>query len=387
MTVLRFPDGFLWGASTSSYQVEGGIDNADWSVAGREGKVPEALSACGHYERYEEDLDLAKELGGSTHRFSLEWSRIEPREGEFDEAALAHYRAVAAACTARGMLPMVTLWHFTEPAWFSARGGFLAADAPEIFARYARRAAQALSEVSVFTTMNEPEIRAGNGYLSGAWPPFRKDVLAYRRSMRNLSRAHRRAYRAVKAERPDATVGVVKNNIHFEGRGLFGALVASLARAYWNRSFLDSLKGQYDFIGLNHYNRMVFWRSQREEAAVLRSDFGWELHPPSILPCLRELRRYRVPLYVTENGVADAEDSRRWPFIKGTLEAVHRACAEGIPVKGYCHWSLLDNFEWAEGFTKRFGLVAVAYDDGMKRTVRESARRYAEVCRTNELIV
>ena len=170
-----FPEGFYWGAATASYQVEGGIENTDWAEAARQGRVPECGPACDHYNRYEADFDLAKELGHTAHRLSVEWARIEPVSGEFDEGEIAHYRLVLQALHARGLKPYITIWHFTQPLWFSESGSFERADAPAIFARYAAHVVEQLGDLCTeFSTMNEPNVFASNGWLRGSWPPFKR---------------------------------------------------------------------------------------------------------------------------------------------------------------------------------------------------------------------
>ena len=232
MSQRQFPDGFFWGAATASYQVEGGIENNDWAQAARDGRVPPCGRACDHYHRYEEDFDIAQSLGHTAHRFSLEWARIEPEEGKFNEEAIEHYRQVIRACQARGMEPIVTLWHFTLPQWFAEKGGFEHRDSPQVFARYARHVAEQLgAELGRVTTMNEPIVFAGLGWLKGNWPPFTKFSLAdvfkmthsgddeqaraqasvfapltYARVVDHLVAAHRQAYESIKAVAPHAQV-------------------------------------------------------------------------------------------------------------------------------------------------------------------------------------
>ena len=383
-----FPDGFLWGASTAAYQVEGGIDNTDWAAAGRAGRTPVAGRACDHYHRYEEDFDIARSLGHTCHRFSIEWARIEPEEGKFDEAEIEHYRRVLRALQARGLTPLVNVWHFTLPLWFSERGGFLHADAPEAFARYAARVIERLGgEAEFWLTENEPLVYAGGGYLRGVWPPFiKRSPFKFLRVCDALVETHKRAYTAMKKVRPEIHIGIAKHNIFFEANANpLNMLMCAFADWFWNHRFLRRIKGYQDFIGLNHYHHRKFGATVKEKAAVVRSDMGWEVHPTSLYHCLVALKRYDLPIYVSENGIADAADTRRAKFITDAAACVHRAIAEGVPVKGYLYWSLLDNFEWAEGFTKHFGLVEVEYGT-FARKVRPSAYVYKRGCEENALI-
>ena len=379
----KFPDGFLWGAATAAYQVEGGIENNDWAEAAREGKVPAAGSACDHYNRFEEDLDIAKSLNFTTYRFSIEWSRIEPEEGKFDENELAHYQKVVDACRARGIEPFITLWHFTLPEWFSESGSFNRKDAPEVFARYTQKVASALKNVTFFTTMNEPMVWISEGSVKGKWPPFRSNPLAiYFGLPQKLMKAHTRAYKEIHAACPDAEVGLTKHVIAFEGKGILGKVFASISNYVWNTRFFNSISKNTDFVGLNYYFHAKFWQKTKD---AKKSDLGWELSPKGLYLALKEAGKCGKPIYITEHGLADEKDVHRAWYILESLASVHKAIEEGIDVKGYSHWSLLDNFEWAEGFPPRFGLVAIDYENNQQRTVRESAKVYAEVCKNNAL--
>lgn len=385
MAERKFPDGFLWGASTASYQVEGGIENTDWAEAAREGKVPPAGRAADFYNRFESDFDIAASLGMNAQRFSIEWARIEPEEGKFDMKEVEHYRAVLRALRARGLTPMVNVWHFTLPLWFSKRGGFLQKGAPEIFARYCRFVIEQLgSEAELWITQNEPMVYAGGGFIKGAWPPFEKNPLHFLRVVSALVAAHRKAYTAMKSVRSDIKIGIAKHNIFFDSNANpYNRLRCVIADWFWNHRFFQHIAGYQDFIGLNHYHHRKFGETKREHDEVaVRSDMDWETHPMSLYYCLRDLKRYNLPIYVSEHGLADAADSRRPAFIKNAARAVLCALDEGVPVKGYLHWSLLDNYEWAFGFEKRFGLVEVNYET-LERTVRPSAYVYKRIIEEN----
>lgn len=386
MTVRHIPEGFLWGASTAAYQVEGGIDNVDWAKGAREGKVPPAGRACDHYHRYEQDFDIAAKLGMNAQRLSIEWARIEPEEGKWNDEAIEHYRQVLLALKARGLKPVVNLWHFTLPLWFSERGGFLSDNAADVFARYCAFVIERLGEhTDTWLTINEPEIWAQHGYWKRDWPPFSRDALLYVRARRELAVAHRAAYRAMKQVRPDIKVGIAKHNIFFETNwNPINVLKLRFIDWFWNHSFLRTIRGTYDFIGLNHYLHHTFGMTKRERDAAVYSDMGWEVHPTSLYHCIAGLTRYGVPIFVSEHGIADAEDTRRPQFIQNAYACVRRALAEGMPLVGYFYWSLLDNYEWAHGYTKRFGLVEVNYDT-LERIPRPSTELYARVCRGEEL--
>lgn len=383
-TERTFPEGFLWGASTAAYQVEGGIENTDWAEAAREGKVPVCGRACDHYNRFEQDFDLAVNLGHNAHRFSIEWARIEPEEGKFDRHEIEHYRQVLQALKARKLTPFVTLWHFTQPLWFSDSGGFLRKDGSEIFARYCRFVVEELGgEAEFWMTINEPQVVVGDGYLKGKFPPFKKNLFVYLRVFSALMEAHKAAYAAMKAVRADIKIGIATHNIDFDPAGdPLSRAVASFLDSFWNHRFLKKTAGCHDFIGLNHYFHHPL--GKRAAKDVPRSDMGWELHPPSLYRLIMDLKRYHLPIYITESGLADAHDVLRERYILGYVGAVHDAIKDGADVRGYLHWSLLDNYEWAEGFKQRFGLIEIDYNT-LTRSIRPSARVYEDICRRNAL--
>lgn len=400
-----FPDGFLWGAGTSAHQVEGGLENdwTRWERANAERLAAEAPARYGdspvwrdvrdaattpanyrsgrgveHYDRYGADVDLAADLGHTAHRFSVPWSRVEPEPGTYDEDALAHYRRVCDTLRDRGLAPVVTLWHFTNPTWFADAGGWTNPDLDR-WRAYVDRVVDALGDrVAYWVTVNEPEVYAAMGYLAGEWPPDRRNPLAYFRVRRNLVRAHRRAYDAIHRQLPDADVGIATNVTHYDpAGGLPNRLAARLARRVLTHYELDRIGGKQDFVGLNHYfHRQV--RYGLHSGTDVRSDLGWGVNPESIYHVLRTVGAYNLPVLVTENGIADRKDRLRPWFIRRSLHHVGRAMDDGVDVAGYLHWSLLDNFEWAEGYWPRFGLVAVDRDT-MEREPRESARAYARM--------
>ncbi|MDD5068390.1 MAG: glycoside hydrolase family 1 protein [Candidatus Pacebacteria bacterium] len=379
---LEFPKGFLWGSATASYQVEGGIENVDWAEAGRKKKVPITGKACDHYNLYEKDFDIAKSLSQNTHRFSIEWARIEPEEGKFDDREIEHYRKVLHVLKARGLEPFVTLWHFTLPIWFRDKGGFENKKAPEIFGRYCAYVAEKLgSEAKFWMTMNEPMVWLGNGYLRGGWPPFKRDILKYWKALKILMKSHRFAYIEMKKKNPSIQIGIAKQNMDFgSGGGWWNDVRANFSRKFWNHKFLKGIRECQDFIGVNYYRHIAFGKLEN----LPRTDMGWTIYPDGLRNVLLELKEYKKPLYITENGIADANDSQRGKFIKDHLVAVHQAIQGGADVRGFFYWSLLDNYEWAEGFTKRFGLVKINYDT-MERTIRPSALLYKKICEMNSI--
>ncbi len=403
-----FPEGFYWGAATASYQVEGGIENTDWAQAARDGRVPPCGTACDHYNRYEADFDSAKSLGHTAHRLSVEWARIEPAAGKFDGEAIAHYRAVLAALHARGIKPYVTIWHFTLPLWFSESGGFERADSPAIFARYAAHVVSELGDLcDSFSTMNEPNVYGSNGWLRGSWPPFKRFALTdmvsitnsgrqyearasrglsplflYLRVMKNLARAHNAAYVAIKKVNPQIDVSVVKHVIVFAANGNpFNKLKAAFANYAWTSIFMNRTYRCCDSIGLNYY----FYTKFGDKTKWRKTDMDWNFAPEHIHDALMMLAKYKKPLFVSEGGLADARDSGRAEYITQQVQGVWQAIADGADVRGHLYWSLLDNYEWALGFAKRFGLIEINFAT-QERTVRPSAYVYKQICEANAVV-
>lgn len=406
--ILKFPDGFLWGAATSAHQVEGNNYN-DWSEwekknaekLAREArtkyakwqreKFPEMFepanyisgAAADHYNRYESDFDIAKSLRHTAHRFSIEWSRVEPEEGKWDEKEIEHYRDVARTLRARGIEPFVTLWHWPLPIWLSAKGGWESPDAIDCFERYVRKIVLPLrDDVHFWITINEPEIYAINTHLKGIWPPQKKSMAGYFRCVQTLIRAHKRAYHAIKESSHHASVGTARDIVYFDRYNI--KIIDSIFRKpldwWWNYYFFNKFKRHQDFIGVNSY----FRKKIGLKSAQNMSDMGWGLYSKTLYHSLIGLKKYKVPIYVTEHGLADADDSRRAQFIKESLRYLHTAIEGGVQVKGYLHWSLFDNFEWDKGFWPRFGLVAVDFKT-QKRTIRPSAYEYAKICKENAI--
>ena len=356
----------------------------DWDTAAKMRRVPLIDTACDHYNRYEEDFDIAKALGHNVHRFSIEWVRIEPEEGKFNEEAIVHYRAVVAALRARNLEPQITLWHFSLPDWFADRGGWEHPSAPAVFARYCDFVTGSLAdEVTHFATMNEPMVLAGLGYLRGIWPPFgKRAILRYLRVLRNLQKGHNLAYTFIKKHHPELSVGIVKHTVPFSSNGNpFNMLRAFLGNLGWTHIFMRGVYKQCDWVGLNYYKHHRFG----DDRVLPVTDFGWKIDPyVGTYLALKELWRYKKPLYVTEAGCADAKDAFRAEYIRDTARAIHQAITDGIDVRGYCYWSLLDNYELAEGYSKRFGLVEVDFETH-KRHIRPSAYVYKEICETNSV--
>lgn len=413
-TKLSFPEGFLWGAATASHQVEGGNINdwSEWEKSNAERLAKESTShfskfpnwnqfeaqaqdpqnyisgiACDHYHRFEEDFDIAQSLGHNAHRFSIEWSRIEPEEGVFDQDAIEHYRTVLLALKKRNITPFVTLWHWTLPLWLSEKGGIAHAEFPSYFKRYSEKIAQELgSEIRFWIILNEPDVVASHAYLKGVWTPQKKSFRAFIRVLLILIEAHKAAYHTIKELYPEAQIGIAKHQVVFEmsRATVINTLLQKTAHYFWNIWFLDRIRNHQDFIGLNHYNRNVIDNGFGKNPNERVTDFGWEFYPESLFQAIMDLKPYNKPIYITENGLADAADTLRQEFIPKAVAAVRKAIESGADVRGYLYWSLLDNFEWDKGFRLRFGLIEIDYDT-QKRTPRPSALAYAEICKKNSL--
>lgn len=409
--ILKFPKGFLWGTGTAAHQVEGGNDKNDFwfwekspariEALKKEGKNPQDFIsgiACDHYWRFEEDFDLAKSLNNNAHRFSIEWSRIEPEEGIFNQKEIEHYQKVIDALRKRGLEPFVTLHHFTSPLWFSQKGGWTKKESVKYFARYVETIVKNLKDVRFWVTINEPVIYAFVVFCTSKFlqfgPEKRKPNLChFFKTIKNFAKAHQKAYQIIHQNSRDTQVGVAKQNIYFEpleDRPI-NRFLASFACWFWNRRFFNGIRKHLDFIGLNYYfhTRINFnWRNFKESFDGDKSretdELGRTIYPKGIYYLLMELERYNKPIYITENGLADTKDRKRTKFIIEHLKWVHKAIENGLDVRGYFHWSLMDNFEWESGFAPRFGLFEVDYKS-LKRTPRPSARIYAEICKENKL--
>lgn len=397
MSTSIFPDNFLWGAATSAHQVEGGNHN-DWTEWERLGQVhrgEQSGAAADHYQRFRQDFSLAKDLGHNAHRLSFEWSRIEPEPGQINHDAIAHYHQVIDELRRLGLEPFVSLHHFTNPVWIAAAGGWTNRQTVKAFACYAELMAKEFgAKVKYWVTINEPTVLTSLGYLDARWPPQRKNYLAAWTAIRHLLQAHTQAYRILHQANPNAQVGVANNLTDFVAARRWHPADHILKKfsQYWHNDWwLNRTTSTQDFIGLNYYfHQSLRWRltwpsrlfAPEPRPGQPTNDLGWEIHPAGLGRVLDWLRRYQRPIFITENGLADAADHQRQKFICDHLLEIRSALAEGIDIRGYLHWSLLDNFEWAEGFGPRFGLVAVDYAT-QQRTPRQSARYFQKIAQSN----
>lgn len=401
----KFPAGFLWGGSTSSYQVEGQNLNSDWWEWEKRLNLKEKSGeACRHYQLFREDFDLARELNHNAHRLSIEWSRIEPEEGKFSQKEIEHYKEVITALLERGLVPLVTLHHFTNPLWFSKLGGWMSKDAIRYFLRYVEYVVDNLSfGVRYWITINEPLVYTYHAYILGVWPPQEKSFRKSRQVEKNLLRSHIGAYRLIHRiykEKNISSVGVsiAKNLQAFMAcRPSFrNALAVRIRDRRFNRWFLERLaqSGTLDFIGVNYYTRGLIetrgWLlrnlvldvcEDKAHDTLKKNSLGWDIYPQGLYTLLLKLKKYKLPVIITENGICTDDDSLRWEFIREHLIQLAAARQQGLDIRGYMYWSLLDNYEWDKGFSPRFGIIEVDYKN-YKRRVRESAKKFAVVAKT-----
>ena len=424
MTTLGFPRDFLWGAATSAHQVEGGNDNSDWwdweHATGTPCAAPSG-SACEHYTRYPADIALLASLGLNTYRFSVEWARIEPSEGVFDADALDHYRRLLDCVLENGLVPMVTLNHFTLPRWVAAQGGWTWKRTPGLFDRYCRRVVEALGDkVPWYCTINEPTAMSSGAYLSDwGFPPRVVDVREWRTAIDLLVDGHKRSVASIHEMRPGAKAGLAAFTV--ENVTNAGGRPATDYAVRMNQDVFLEATADDDFIGVQTYTRHYLYRpwivAPLTKAALLFrpiedriarrllaartaapgtsalpgqrvTQMGWEYRPEALAAVVRRIAKLcpGKDLVVTENGVATSDDTERVEFIRRALIALHEAMADGAPVRGYVHWSLMDNFEWAHGYGPKFGLVGVDFAT-QERTVRPSGRYLGEIAKSGRLEV
>ncbi len=400
----------MWGASTASHQVEGGTTN-QWSVwelshaaelaktaEKRLGNLPiwkdiksraqdphNYVSGSGveHYSRYKEDFDIVKQLNLNSFRFGIEWARIEPSQGEWDENAVAHYHSYIKELKRRKIEPVLNIWHWTLPTWFAEQGGFKKSENLKHWQHFVAKIAEEFGrDLNYVITLNEPNVYTASSYLNGQWPPGEKNPLTFLWVYWNLVRAHKYAYKILKAKNPRLQVGIAAQLANIQAKrphNFIDELVTKWMRYFWNWMFLRRIRLQQDFIGFNYYFTDYFKGVRRHNPQTPLNDLGWYMEPEGLYPLLiRIWTRYKKPIMVTENGVADAGDEHRRWWLEETMVAMERAISEGVDVCGYFHWSLLDNFEWAYGWWPKFGLVEVDREHGMKRTIRPSAKWWAE---------
>lgn len=416
---FHFPRGFLWGTATAAHQVEGNnINNNWWAWEQEPGRIIRGQKsglACDWWGgRWREDLDRAAEAGQNAHRMSIEWSRIQPAPDRWDEDALDNYRQMIRGIVERDMIPMITLHHFTDPLWLAEKGGWENEVAVDYFIPYVKKVVEALREyVTLWVTFNEPNTLITEAYIRGNFPPGKHEIGATLKAATNLVRAHAAAYRAIHNLQPQARVGIA---IHY--RDLVPAKswspldrsVTSLLSTFFNTLFPQAIttgllrvsiwrrrvpeaKNTQDYLGLNYYTRELvafdllranelFSRHYFRPEAKLSSTGFIANEPEGMFRAIKWALQYKLPIFITENGVEDTEDHLRPRYLVQHLHQVWRAVNFNYPIKGYFHWSLVDNFEWERGWTQRFGLWELDPQTQARRK-RPSADLYTEICREN----
>ena len=422
-----FPAGFRWCVATAAHQIEGGNFNSDWwrfqKQPGHIKKGHTSEVADDHWNRLEEDMALLKELHVTDYRMSVEWAKIEPQPGLIDAAVVAHYRREIELLNQAGIQPIITLQHFTFPMWVRERGGFEWPGLPEAFAKYAEVVYNRIApEARDWVTINEPMVTALAGYVAGVVPPMQKrDIDGLPQVLVGILKSHAAAYhklhRLAVTKKRLIRVGMahhLRTMDPYYPLLLSDVVLAHYADQAFNWSLPEAMEtGRFkfdllwkahvdqvipnlartqDFVGVNYYSgdlvHLSFDKGFELEKRVdlPQSDLGWPIYPEGFLRLLRGVaeRFPGQPILITENGIADSKDRLRPQFLRDHLETLSQAMAEGIPVEGYCHWSLYDNFEWIEGYDPRFGLYEVDYATQARRP-RGSARLFSHVAQHNRL--
>ena len=406
MNGFKLKEGFLLGVATAATQIEGGETDNNWLDWYKKGNISDGSSparANDHYNRYEEDISLMKSLDIEVCRFGIEWARIEPEDGAFDDAAIEHYRKEIKLMIKSGIQPLLTLHHFSNPMWFERKGGFENEENIPIFLRFVEKAVLSFGDlVSDYNTINEPNVYAMNGYFFGVWPPAKKSMAAAAKVMSVMTACHIKSYEIIHRVRSE--MGFDDSNVSFANH--VRAFVPKRKNNLWDRfcsSFSENFfqgaitkamctgvcsfplkkigsyqKGVYcDYIAVNYYTRSSvkgLSDSVKDNAPV--NDLGWEIYPDGIVECAKKLYAVvKKPIYVTENGTCDASDSFRSRYVYEHLKAISES---ELPFERYYQWCFCDNFEWVEGESARFGIVYVDYET-QKRTVKKSGEFYKKI--------
>jgi beta-glucosidase len=402
---FRLPDSLVLGCATAATQIEGGDKNNSWYAwAQKPGKIEDGTSperANQHWNRFEQDLSLMSHMGIKHYRFGIEWSRIEPSEGVFDDAAMEHYRTEIKCMLSHGIQPLVTLHHFSNPIWFEKKGAFEHKSCIPIFRRYASYVISNLSDLcSDFVTINEPNVYAVFGYVYGTWPPGQTKLLRSFRVLKHLTLCHLHTYQDIHAAYKDRPVRVGFAN-HLRvfvpyGKGPIDAIQSKIMEYLFQGALTKSMstgqlafpvgfgaplgKGRfYDYIGINYYTRSVTRNFSEMICTDLpTNDLGWDIYPEGLsILCKEQYKKYRAPIWITENGTCDKEDDFRSAFIYDHLKQIRD---DALPVERYYHWTFMDNFEWAEGESAPFGLVACDFAT-QTRKIRPSGHFYHDLIR------
>jgi beta-glucosidase len=402
-----FPGDFQWGVATSAFQLEGS-PHADWT--NWDAILSDKPAITDHYSRYKEDLTLLKHLGVNAYRFSIEWSRIQPHENAWDHEVVAHYQDIIDILRGYGVEPMVTLHHFTNPLWFTAKYPWHEEGSVEKFTSYAERLVAELKGVKYWLTFNEPYVILLGGYLEGCTPPGLRDVPKALAALKNIFTCHGNAYDIIHRKDPGAQVSIAHNMSVFapwKKWNPFDRLLKKTANFFYNHSIINAfqtgvfvvkfpftraveievpIKDKLDFFGVNYYTRIhLRFNPFKKMGVELRhldldghglTNIGWEVHPRGLEKVLRYASRLNLPLIITENGIATHDAQRKADYMKRHVDVVERCLRNGIDVRGYYYWTLIDNYEWLQGLDARFGLYRVDFNT-LKRSPTSAATYYA----------
>jgi len=406
--LLRFPEAFLWGTATSTTQIEGHVNNEWTDFVARDGST--CRIACDSYHRYAEDIEWMRKLGVNAYRMGIEWSRLQSEAmGPLNQAELARYRNQLEQLNAAGIAPMVVLHHFSNPPWINAIGGWTNPATIPAFVDYVTKLAAALrDQVRIWNTFNEPDTYACCGFLIGEFPPLRKGrVNLFRKVIRHMAEAHERVCRVIREAGSglgNVEVGFSKNWTFFQAyqkASPWDALIAAFAHSQINNFVLKSFhsepgKTASTYLGLNYYGRIRFknlkplvptFGFSHEELMRMgvECDDMLERHPAGLEFALQEMHEQcRLPIYLTEHGSSSSDEAFRERDLRENLAALHRAIGRGVDVRGFYYWSLLDNFEWQFGYSKKFGLISVDFEDERRsRRMKPLAEIYRKVCQEN----
>jgi len=379
---MKFPKNFLFGSATSAHQIEGHLNN-DWA---RWEKIPGNISdgktsevSADSWNKWREDIQLLKNTSQNAYRFSIEWSKIEPREGFFDKKAIAHYQEIIDELVKNNITPMVTLFHFTCPLWIDDIGGVANRKFAWYFARFAGRMVKEYGDqVELWSVLNEPTVYVSAGYFFGNWYPGRKAAYFLGiKALNNLIFAHKQAYLSMKKQNLRVKVGIAMNmTALISAQNTWcNRILTRFEKWVANEYVINRVRKQLDFLGINHYmlHKVQCRKPMIFDDPGVKNDHGWAIHPEGIYQIIMESRHWKLPMYITENGTADASDKLRQKFIFDFLTECSRAITDGADLRGYFHWSLIDNFEWASGYSMKFGLHTI------NRKPRPSAEVYKKV--------
>ncbi len=398
---------FLWGVATSAFQLEGS-PNADWTSW--DSILDLNPSITNHYDFYKQDLELLKELGVNSYRFSLEWSRIQPRENAWDQEAIGHYQEIIDILVKNNIEPLLTIHHFTHPLWFIKKYPWHEESSVDKFSDYVEKLLSTIRGVRYWITFNEPYVLLLGGYLEGCMPPGIRDVSLAIKALRNILISHGRTYDIIHRHINSAMVSVAHNMAALAPWNRWNPadkLLARIAKRFYNHSLLDAfstgrlfikfplrneleipvpIKDKLDFFGVNYYTRVhIRFNPLKKMCVELRhrdidgyglTDMGWEIHPRGLEKVLRDASKLNIPLIITENGIATRDVQKKIQFMERHVDVVERCLKSGLDIRGYFYWSLIDNYEWLQGLDARFGLYRVDFET-LEREPTSAAAYYS----------